>query len=1297
MISWPKTKLTEEKNTKSSFDSMMNPSDTKTTPKKSTDFQGNLDKVKDKISKSDFLKEYIYIINIDFSKLNDPTKIEINELFENILKTTDETIALSYLTQLQWITNKYKIEQKNITDDAKKAQAKQKDETKDSWNISTGGSPGTWGNSDPNIDKWTEKSVYEKTWELLQENLYTIQNIDDKLSESFWETRKSIKEKWEINTNEELEILISLFGTFWEIAVFAMLDVIYNTILVELGWKILFKDIWFILLHGVELYGESFSQLIKRVIKKPDFWSIFLLGLFIYVQVNYWVGTWKRFRSWVTQQRWEKDSKKEKVKKKTRVTGEDWKIEIREEMVESRLKTLFGKYYIDATSTTPIIFDTTENLSDEADEYKKRIKAQDALEQYFYDNPKVLNELKVIKLSSIQSNVPHVYWRKIWRLLNSHSLLRKVIWRWLIPEFAKKEHEDTVLDFIKEKQKAYIEAIWLLYGVNDKWEISKNNESSFLKWLRSYIENDKSLTKREKESISTRLNTFLTKIWNNRLIDKKRLLEELYRTKEWLATKSEMINKVEEELNKTREWWDLKRIWVATKDFILRKRSNLEKFINLIANWDWNWTYEEFIKELNRVKEGNILVKIKKKWINFWDFDIFTKGMENNHIDVEERKKLYEGKSISNLENYIRYILPNESEEKVKKILESFKDRKTAYLEIDFYRELQRIKDGYVPSYILLEELEKAKDKIKEEIKKEEKIKEGKINKIVWKLKQFIPEIEKMEVASIPAPEKVNIVNSIETTISHIRKWDYNLAFNTLNSMISKIPAKFWYQIKTLLNEIKSIKIRRRGIDVQTLDTQTITNENKIEKIEHYIDLAKEWILNLNEEQLTELKKWELNSELNYTFEYTEEDKNETKAELEKYQKLSNYDFREQLWKPKNLNEIEKALEERFKAELGYTTILDQISWENHDIRKELKLFAKSLNENDYTRWQAREILEKIFAWEVNVNFEEVIKNTINHEAEFEKKIELKDRLNISFEELEPLKKKEILEFIGNIWLNNDELPEKIKQELVKFRDELKNGEKITTQKAEIESIRSRLDSEIWSIEELENQKKRFEEYITKQNINRNSEDFKSLIEEYNTKYNEILIELERILKNKQELIEIEEKNKLKTEKLKTIIEEINKEIKGLNDYSIPENESDYEEARNELKRKGVTLPESKNLIANNIWKVDYSTPVQQAIDTKIEKLNEKKLVESRKLFDWISNIPVEIIEADTWLKKTIEILMERRLQTKGIETKLIEEIKDFSLKDRLQIDELLKEWTKTIEEVKEEVKKVRERTWKAK
>lgn len=1297
MINWSKTKPTEEKSTTSNFDSMMNPSDTKAAPKKSTDIQCNLGKVKDKISKSDFLKEYIYIINIDFSKLNDPTKIEINELLENILKTTDETITLNYLTQLQWITNKYKFEKKNITDDAKKAQAKQKDETKDSWNISTGGLPETWGKAVPIVDKWKEKSVYVKTWELLKENLYTIQNIDDKLNESFWETRKSIKEKWEINTNEELEILISLFGTFWEIVVFAMLDVLYNTILVELGWKILFKDIWFILLHGVELYGESFSQLIKRVVKKPDFWSIFLLGLFIYVQVNYWVGTWKRFRSWVTQQRWEKDSQKEKVKKKTRVTGEDWKIEIREEMVESKLKTLFGKYYIDATSATPIIFDTTENLSNEADEYKKRMKAQDSLEQYFYDNPKVLNELKVIKLSSIQSNVPHVYWRKIWRLLNSHSLLRKVIWRWLIPEFAKKEHEDTVLDFIKEKQKAYIEAIWLLYGVNDKWEISKNNESNFLKWLRSYIENDKSLTKREKESISTRLNTFLTKIWTNRLIDKKRLLEELYRTKEWLATKSEMINNVEEELNKTREWWDLKRIWGATKDFILRKRSNLEKFRDKIANWDWNWTYEEFIKELNRVKESSIWIIIKEKKIKFWELDNFTKGMENNHIEVEERKKLYEGKSISHLENYIRYILPNESEEKVKKILESFKDRKTAYLEIDFYRELQRIKDAYIPSYILLEELEKAKDKIKEEIKKEEKIKEGKINEIVWKLKKLIPEIEKIEVSSIPAPEKVNIVVSIEASIYNIRNWDYKLAIDTLNSMISRIPAEFWHQIKTLLNEIKSIKLKRRVGDIQILDTQTITNKDKVEKIEHYTELAKKGVLNLNKEQLIELKKWELNSELNYTSEYTEENKNETKAELEKYQKLSNYDFREQLWKPKNLHEIEKALEEIFKTELGYINILDQISWENHDIRKELKLFAKSLNENDYTRWQAREILEKIFAWEANVNFEEVIKNTINHEAEFEKKKELKDRLNMSFEELEPSKKKEILEFIGNIWLNNDELPEKIKQELKAFRDALVIWEKIITQKAEIVSMSSHFDSEITSIEDLKNLKKRFDEYITKQNINRNSEDFKSLIEEYNIKYNEKFSELEIEEINKEELIEIEEKNKLKIEKLKTIIEEINKEIKGLNDYSIPENESDYEEARNELKRKGVTLPESKKLIANNIWKVDYSTLVQQAIDAKIEKLNEKKLVESRKLFDWISSIPVEIIEADTWLKKTIEILMERRLQTKGGESKLIEEIKDFSLKDRLQIDELLKEWTKTIEEVKEEVKKVRERTWKAK
>lgn len=1144
----PKTPEEEPTKNKSAFNNMVNPL---INPSINTSFWSesldideltvNLEKVKNKISSNDFLKDYLYIINIDLPKLNDSTKRDINILFDNILRTTDDSIALSYLTQLQWITNEF-----NAALDEEGKRTNQ--------DLST-------------IWEWIE---------LLKGNFKTLQEIFYHVWESFWEAWTDILEHWGVDSQEDVEYINAIFSTMWSVAWLALLDIVWEVWIVDLWAKILLKDVAFLLQKGLILDLEIFKKLKDNAWENKDGSSITILALFVIAHINFWYWAMLRFRDYVVTLRWDKDSKSEKVKKKVKVTDEDWKVTYREEMVEPKMKRLFWKYYIDAVTDSPVIFDMKDNLSAEWNEYIKRKKASEAIKLYFYDKPKLLEEFKLIEQSSLQSNTPR-YWRRTWRLLENHNFASTFISRSIIPEYFKWEKEWIVLDFIKDKQEKQKITLELFYETKPNGEIIVEKQTDFLKWLYSTIKNNPNLTKKEREARARNLDTFLNKITSSRLIDSDWAIQEIYRITEWYTTKLEAISVVQKEIDdiyKVEKWWKVKKFFKWSKNKLLLKKHHLIKLRDRISNWKFDWvTKEELKKEIDRTIDSKVLHWWNKKSIDFPKSDEFQDSIVDKYSSVKDLLKNYKRDSIRNLENYIKYILPNEDEKVIWKLLQNFVESETPYSEVDFYRELDRIKNWFLPSNQLLEELLSIREKLVKDIEKDKKVKKEKlITRTVKYLNKIKDSLNSSDIEKITLDDFKKRINwQLESM--EAKKGDYQWVsdgfftgdFYHLLDWLKALSWEFWILFKNRLAILGDCA--RRWFELNDSTEEWLSKNKSLASLDEIIQLARDKKLDVKKDQIKEIRSnpqtFNESIDLDNLNEFDDADKVALETELHQYEWISNEDYKRSLWltESSKKDDILKTLKERYKVEIELMRVLDEVEWQNSQIVKELWNFSNNLSWtvnsswNEYTKWQVTPILEQIFERTPfdSIDIDNVTSSISNdqHADEFDWVQKLKGKLKTLFEWLTSENKLKLINFIKDNNVDETVLPENIKTTIDL---EARSGE-FKIQKGELERMRAEINN-LSSKEEWAQLNKKFNGYIQEQKIDSTSSVFKPITDAFDA---------ELIAKNTA--LDLESKSK----KLATQKGDLEKIIKLI------------ERTKNQIKLDDLERVFNKYLIDNNI------------------------------------------------------------------------------------------------------------------
>ena len=1164
------------------------------------------------LNSNDLLITYRKVLSwINFSKLTESTTKEIINLFENIIKSNDLNTRLNLIWELQGITTSYEVKKDQVVEGAS--------DHNSSLSVAISSS---------------NDNIIDETIDLLWGNIETVDDIFTKVWDSFWETWTEILKNWGVDSEEEVSYIGAIFSTIWDVAWLALLDMVWQVWVVDLWVKIVLKDIAFLFKNWLMLDFEVFKKLWSDAWEEKDPASIGLLALFIIAHINFWYWAFKRFRDRVVSSSWEEWKK-----------SKEW----------SFFKKMADKYYIDATVKDTPIFSLDTALSSNQNEDIKRVSSFEALHNYYYDNPKIQNELKLIQLTSMKSNT-NQYFRRIWRLTEKHWLIRKIIVRSTQPAqgkivphdiFWKSEKETEVLNFINKIRNSQKETIKLLYKTESSWEIIKENKTIFLKWLYSSIENNTDLTKKEKDFRVTNLNTLLSQITSNRLIDEKRLMEELYRIKEWYSTKIESLSIIQKEIDdidKVEKWWKIKRFLKWSKNKILLKKHHLIRLRDRVAKGNFDWVTKEVLKdEINKTIKSKILHWWTNQKISFPKHDEFKDDIELKYKSIEDLIKLYDNWNISNFKNYIKYILPNSSEEETKIILKEFEEAKSPYDKLSFYRELDRIKNWFLPSNQLIEKLLT----IKEEFENKNKIKENSA------IKNSINYLKKLSVKIESSSDWEKIDNSIKNNLKNKIKL---LTSNLMKRNTSEIKSEL-KDIGKTLSYISNIEyknfidfFKNKKIIFSNNNTHKI-KDNKIDNVSELIDLARKWELDIKKSEMWNIKIYIENNFINID-DFQSQDFDEIKQnnlidDLKKYNWLDNHDYKKELkiWENSSLPEIKEALKWRFKTELTYIDLLNQW-WEKFwDVKTEINNLAELIQKNDLTLWQASRIEQIILRWQKieNIDIDYITNNTIDHSLEIDSKIVLTKQLRNIFEWIDDVKKENILKYIWDSDIDKAMLPDFINEykdskieesKKIKQQEELnKAKEKHTkTLNSKIEQINTRRN--ITQLDRLESD---FNNYLDESTNNINRADYTDLINEFETEYNRQYDNLDTnnwsnlSVKNS----DLEKIKKLELKKLKNILNWNNDLEKLFNDGNSNIKEIQIiVDTLTELKEQWINVISSDYLKAQDIL-VDFELE-KILLDTDFDL---ESIDYSKDMPEWINNSSdLKTKAKDLWLdaKKVI-------------------------------------------------------------
>lgn len=522
------------------------------------------------------------------------------------------------------------------------------------------------------------------------------------------------------------------------------------------------------------------------------------------------------------------------------------------------------------------------------------------------------------------------------------------------------------------------------------------------------------------------------------------------------------------------------------------------------------WIESPELSRMSQISEG-YSSKTLKEITDIWkDFDDNTKKLIKvieNGIDIDGKRY----SPAQALENHIKYNIPDEEESRLKPIFNDFtqliKDKKILLTQTELFQEFERLKNGFMPSPVLLDKLNELRNKELEKVWKNTEVER---KSIIEKL-QFL-EFNLKERADISTDARRMLLSNIKFLMEQIMKWDED----GVNKALDWLPSlsKYAWQ-ETIHSVTRRIK---RVLDIRI----SLTKSREWEKTwayttqyDKFIEKAEKWTLNLTEKQFLDIKKWTLTFDPAWDYiasKFRESDGERFVKLMSDFQDLHKYDLRRSLSisESASIPEVEKAIQERYKAEIELAKLYDYMDGKKSTIWYDISLFARLAQKNDFTRGQTKFILDELFINRKtfsSVNTDSIIRTTVDHASEFDGREKLKSAIRWLFSSLDEVDQKRALDYMrdSSHISSRDTLPTEVQDELRVYEEKLnwwvKNIETVKTQQAELNRILSEID-EANSKKELQELKKEFNDYIKEQGINRESDDFKWIISDFQDQYN---------------------------------------------------------------------------------------------------------------------------------------------------------------------------------------------------
>jgi len=953
-----------------------------------------------------------------------------------------------------------------------------------------------------------------------------------------WEEFRRV---WNIE-REDYGALDRILDLFWEWAL-AFLDTAVDLLWMAVleWWAFSLTQLWNGLSYIIENDYEFFMYLAEKE-------NNTLLYLWTYIHINGGFIAYRYMKDYLTTNFWEAINKRYPAGTSTRtVTAPDGSTTT--ENIETRawVQRILGQWYLDAVSPATNIFNITdgasENLSAEQNEYLKRRHTMDILKSYHFDNPALYRRLIRIENTYMQSNTK-TFWRSTYRLMSEHGLVRRFTTWLLSPDILKREMEWLVISMQQQLQRDHYRAIGLLFETSDSptWvEIHKDRKTDFLTGLEYDINSDPSLTAREKSARITALNNYLNRITWDTIISEAKLYEELFRIRDGYATKVRMLEKIQAELDEVRTWGLIRRTGWTISDFLLRRRSNLRRFQQQISDGNWNGTFEEFEAHIDAIKSSHIIYRVSNVTLPERNADTFKTEMEARMWDVEINERLYGNSATTDLLNGIHYIVAdNELETSMEKIYNEFMEAKTPYSELEFFRELERIWNGYLPSNILILRLEKAKA----DLVRQRPTNETTHRWLLDRLRNI--RIQTADIPWLTPTQRVGTGNIITQAMSEVRSGNLRNGMSILTSIPNDVSILLWDVYRETVRNL-NIAITARP----TIEGWNPTNigdpelERKISNVDDFMTQARNGGLDIRPTDIGGIKDWSISFDSTAGYisdEFTEGDMNSYKDNLRTYRWIDQFDFKAWLsgdtsW----VQWIERALRERFQNEIDNLRILAEINGVPSTFAGQLNALARSLHENNYTRGQITPIIERLVAGEsfASIDTTEIINNTTEHDRAFGWSQDIKDNLQRSFDGLDTQRQREIIDFIRNNNIAEEQLPENIKRGIERFV----NWAEIDWHIANLNRIAAELET-ARNLDDINGIRDRFNRVIDTNTttINTQDEEFRTIIDEFNGRFNELRDQFSWAMEANEQARVAEEVTR-HTGELQSILDELNRDV----------------------------------------------------------------------------------------------------------------------------------------------------------
>jgi hypothetical protein len=152
--------------------------------------------------------------------------------------------------------------------------------------------------------------------------------------------------------------------------------------------------------------------------------------------------------------------------------------------------------------------------------------------------------------------------------------------------------------------------------------------------------------------------------------------------------------------------------------------------------------------------------------------------MEARTGDIAENEKLYNNAATKHLQNGIHYIVPDGAMERsMSKVYDDFMAAKTPYTEIEFFRELEKIGNGFLPSNLLLQRLEKTRT----ELERQRPTSSPSVRGVLDAIKRI--GIRTADIPAITPSQRIGLGNMLTFSFEEIKAGNYQSGLDALGGI----------------------------------------------------------------------------------------------------------------------------------------------------------------------------------------------------------------------------------------------------------------------------------------------------------------------------------------------------------------------------------------------------------------------------------------------------------------------------------------------------------------------------------